>query len=184
MFTTASRVLPTLTLALLSMATVSAASYSASTGSVTFDYKVTFVGVRGTSSDLAAEANFSPSSLAGATGTVTVKAASLKTGNGLQEGHMRGALGAEEYPNIVYALSSVEARAGLVEGQTLVTNGAGTLTLKGKTLPLAVPLKLTLTGGKVNVATQFKFNPHDFGVDYFGGANSIALNVGFVLAPR
>lgn len=161
-----------------------AASYSASTGNVTFDYKVTFVGVRGTSGELVAEANFSPVSLSGATGTVTLKAASLKTGNGLQEGHMRGALGADQFPNIVYALSGVEAKAGLVDGKVLTTTGAGALTLKGKTLPLAVPLKLTLVDGKVNVATQFKFNPHDFGVDYFGGANSIALNVAFVLAPK
>jgi polyisoprenoid-binding protein YceI len=166
------------------MGTVNAASYIASTGSVTFDYKVTFVGVRGTSSELVAEANFNPASLAGASGTVTFKAASLKTGNTLQEGHMRGALGSDQFPAVVYALSGVESKAALAEGQTLVTNGAGTLTLKGKTMPLTVPLKLTLTGGKVNVATQFKFNPHDFGVDYFGGANSIALNVGFVLAPR
>ena len=161
-----------------------AADYGASTGTVTFDYRVTFIGVRGTSSDLEAEVTFTPDGLDGATGTVSVRTASLKTGNGLQEDHMRGALGAGAFPNMVYTLSGVNTSTMLSEGQTLVTTGSGKLTLKGVSKPLSVPLKLTLNNGKVTVATQFKFNPHDFGVDYLGGADSVAVNVGFVLVPR
>jgi polyisoprenoid-binding protein YceI len=162
----------------------SAAIYSAPAGTVEFDYKVTFIGVHGTSTDLAAEASFVPTGLSTASGKVTIKAASLKTGKSLQESHMRGAMGADQFPDIVFTLSKVNSSAALSEGQTLITTGSGTLSLKGVTRPLNVPLKLTLLRNTVKVATQFKFNPHFYGVNYFGGADSIDVNVGFLLAPR
>jgi len=171
--------LPLLLSALLQPAL--AASYSASAGKTDFSYRVTVVNVKGHSDALAATATFDPADLNKASGNVSIKAASLTTGNGLQEGHVRGALGADRFPNIVFALDGV-AGVKLGEGQTLSTTG--TLTLKGVSKPLNVPLKLTLNGGKVAVATQFKFNPRDYGVDYIGGADSIALDVAFVLAPR
>ncbi len=161
-----------------------ATPYSAVGGSVSFDYRVTFVGVRGTTSDLEAEVDYKASNLADSGGTVTVKAATIKTGNGLQEGHMRGAMGTDKFPNIVYELTGVNSDTALSEGQTLATTGSGTLTLRGVKRSLTVPLKLTMNAGKITVATQFKFNPYDYGVSYFGGADSIAINVGFVLAPR
>ena len=161
-----------------------AAPYSAAGGTLSFDYRVTFVGVRGTTTDLTAEVEYRASALAASAGTVTVRAASIRTGNGLQEDHMRGAMGTDRFPNIVYALSGVNSDTMLSEGQTLATTGSGTLTLKGVTRPLNVPLKLTMNAGKITVATQFKFNPYDYGVSYFGGADNIAINVGFVLAPR
>ena len=160
------------------------ASYTASAGRLNFEYRVTFIGVRGSSDTLIAEAMFSPDDLQHASGSVVIPAAAIKTGNGVQEGHMRGALGAERFPDIVYTLTGVNSDTMLREGQTLATTGSGSLTLKGKTRSLLVPLKLTLNGGKINVATQFKFNPHEYGVDYFGGADSIAIDVSFVLAPR
>ena len=172
-------------LALTSLLNVAwAAPYSAAVGTVSFDYRVTIVGVRGATNDLGAEVEYKANKLADSAGTVTVKAATIKTGNGLQEDHMRGAMGTDKFPNIVYALTGVNSDAVLTEGQTLATTGTGKLTLKGVTRSLEVPLKLTMNAGKVTVATQFKFNPYDFGVSYFGGADSIAINVGFVLAPR
>lgn len=166
------------------LASAAPASYTATSGHLSFDYRVTFIGVRGSSDSLTAEAMFSPDNLPQASGSVVIPAAAIRTGNGVQEGHMRGALGAERFPDIVYTLTGVNSDTMLREGQTLATTGSGSLTLKGKTRSLMVPLKLTLNGGKVNVATQFKFNPHDYGVDYFGGADSIAIDVSFVLAPR
>ncbi len=160
------------------------ASYTATGGRVNFAYNVTFIGVRGSSDALTAEATFAPDNLPKASGRVVLAAAALRTGNGVQEGHMRGALGADRFPDIVYSLTAVNSDTMLREGQTLATTGSGSLTLKGKTRVLTVPLKLTLNGGKVNVATQFKFNPHEYGVDYFGGADSIAIDVNFVLSPR
>ena len=161
-----------------------AAPYSSASGTVNFDYRVTFVGVKGTTSDLEAEVDYKASKLADSAGTVTVKAATIKTGNGVQEGHMRGAMGTDKFPNIVYALTGVNSDTALSEGQTLATTGNGTLTLRGVKRSLNVPLKLTMNAGKITVATQFKFNPYDYGVSYFGGADNIAVNVGFVLAPR
>ena len=161
-----------------------ATPYSAAGGTVSFDYRVGFVGVKGTTNDLGAELEYRANKLADSAGTVTVRAATVKTGNWLQEDHMRGAMGTDKFPNIVYALTGVNSDTMLSEGQTLATTGTGKLTLKGVTRSLEVPLKLTMNAGKVTVATQFKFNPYDFGVSYFGGADSISINVGFVLAPR
>ncbi|WP_425147453.1 YceI family protein [Deinococcus sp.] len=169
---------------LLACSAASAGDYAADSGSLGFDYRVTFIGVRGSSSSVQAAVSFMLPDVSQASGSVTVKAASLRTGNSLQEDHMRGALGAERYPDIVYTLSGVNTGAVLSEGQTLATTGLGKLTLKGVTRSLSVPLKLTLNSGKVNVATQFKFNPYDFGVEYLGGSDSIAINVAFVLEAR
>ena len=172
-------------LALSSLLNVAwAAPYNAASGTVSFNYRVAFVGVRGTTTDLTAEVEYKASKLADSAGTVTVRAATVRTGNGLQESHMRGAMGTDRFPNIVYTLSGVNSDTLLSEGQTLATTGSGSLTLRGVTRPLDVPLKLTMTAGKITVATQFKFNPYDYGVSYFGGADSIAINAGFVLAPR
>jgi hypothetical protein len=38
-----------------------------------------------------------------------------------------------------------------------------------------------LQGGKVNVSTQFKFNPFDFDVRYPGSSDSVTVDVAFVL---
>ncbi|GGQ92232.1 YceI family protein [Deinococcus ruber] len=110
-------------------ATASAAGYGATGGSVHFDYRVTFIGVSGNSTDLSAAVNLTLPDVSQATGTVSVKTASLKTGNGLQEDHMRGALGADRFPVIVYTLSGVNTGAVLTDGQTLAATGMGTLTL-------------------------------------------------------
>ena len=102
-----------------------AAPYSAAGGTVSFDYRVAFVGVKGTTGDLEAEVDYKASSLADSAGTVTVKAATIKTGNGIQEGHMRGAMGTDKFPNIVYELTGVNSDTALSEGQTLATTGSG-----------------------------------------------------------
>ena len=61
----------------------------------------------------------------------------------------------------------------LREGQTLATTATGTLTVKGVRRRLSVPVKATLQGGRVHVSTQFKFNPHDYGVNYPGSSDSV-----------
>jgi len=161
-----------------------AGTYGATTGTVSFDYRVTVFPVHGSSGDVRADATFEPDMLGAARATVTVPLAALKTGNGLQEEHMRGALGTDRYPNAVFTLGTINTDTTLTPGQTLVTTATGTLSVRGVTRNVTVPLKLTLQGGAVNVATQFKFNPHDYGVDYFGGADSISILASFALIPK
>jgi polyisoprenoid-binding protein YceI len=174
-----------LTVALLGLSPALAAPQSyVGSGTADFEYRVLVVTVRGTSSSLGAQGSLDPASLAGSEARVTLPAASLVTGNSLRDSHMRGALGSAQYPNITFVLSSLSGASALQDGVTAVATGSGLFTLRGVSKVITVPLKLTLQGGAVNVATQFKFNPHEYGVDYFGGASSIAINAAFALSPR
>lgn len=167
----------------LSPALAAPQSY-AGAGSAQFEYRVTLATVRGNSTGLSAQGSFDPASLGGAEARVTLPSASLLTGNSLRDSHMRGALGSEEFPNIVFVLTSLGGAATLQEGVTATATGSGQFTLRGVTKTMTVPLKLTRQGDTVNVSTQFKFNPRDYGVNYFGGASSIAINAAFALSPR
>ncbi|WP_293911734.1 YceI family protein [Deinococcus sp.] len=158
-----------------------AAPYTAAGGQAVFDYRVTFIGVRGTTPDVKASMNIDPDNLAKVSGTVNVTVATFKTGNGVRDGHMRGALGADEFKDAVFTLSAVQGLGKLPEGQQVSSTVVGQLSLKGVARTLSAPVKLKRVGNTIEVATQFKFNPHDFGVDYFGGANDIAINVSFKL---
>lgn len=158
-----------------------AAPYTAAGGQAVFDYRVTFIGVRGSTPDVRAALNVNPDDLAKVGGTVTVTVATFQTGNGLRDDHMRGALGADQFRDAVFTVLAVQGLGKLPEGQQVSSTVTGQLSLKGVVRPLSAPVKLKRVGKTIEVATQFKFNPHDFGVNYFGGANDIAINVSFKL---
>ncbi|GAA4022677.1 hypothetical protein GCM10022631_41490 [Deinococcus rubellus] len=158
-----------------------AAPYQASSGQVTFAYRVIIVPVQGKTAQVSAALDIDPDDLASAGGTVRVNVASLKTGNTLRDDHMAGALGAAQFRDAVFTLTNVQGLGRLPEGQAVSSTVNGQLSLKGVTQPLSAPVKLTRQGNSIAVATQFKFNPHDFGVNYLGGASSIAVNISFKL---
>lgn len=168
---------------LLALASAAGAPYAASGGNATFEYRVTFVNVKGTIEGVSSTVELSADDLAATTGTVTVPLSDLKTGNGLRDSHAKGALNTGEFPNATFRLEKLTG-GKLMEGQTLATSASGTLTVKGVSKPISAPVKATLSGGKVNVSAQFKFNPLDHGVRYPGGADNITVNVSFVLAAR
>ncbi|MDV6373997.1 YceI family protein [Deinococcus arenicola] len=172
-----------LVVALLTLASAAGAPYAAGGGSATFQYRVTFVNVKGTMTGVSSSVELNADDLAATTGTVSVPLVDLKAGNSLRDSHAKGALDTGEFPNATFTLEKLTGGT-LMEGQTLATTGSGTLTVKGVGKPITAPIKATLSGGKVNVSTQFKFNPLDYGVRYPGGADSITVNVAFVLAAR
>ena len=157
-----------------------AAPFKASSGAATFDYRVLVVGVQGKTPQVKADLAFSPDDLSAASGTVSVDMASLKTGNNLRDSHMRGALGTEQFREAVFKLEAVQGLGQLPEGQQVSSTASGQFTLRGVTKPLSAPVKLTRRGNTVEVATQFKFDPRSFGVNYPGRASSIAVGVSFV----
>ncbi|THF70026.1 YceI family protein [Deinococcus sp. Arct2-2] len=170
---------------LLGGAQAATTTYSAAGGTATFEHKVRFINVKGNIADVTSTVQLDAADLAATKGTVTVPVVKLKTGLGLRDDHARSevALNAAKFPNAVFTLDKLTG-GKLLEGQTLSTTASGKLTIKGKTLPVTAPVKATLQGGKVNVSTQFKINPHDYGVDYPGSSDSATLNVTFTLAPR
>ena len=158
-----------------------AAPFKASSGTATFDYRVLIVGVQGKTPQVKADLSFNPDDLSAASGTVSVDMASLKTGNTLRDSHMRGALSTEQFKEAVFKLEKVQGLGQLPEGQQVSSTASGQFTLRGVTQPLSAPIKLTRRGNTVEVATQFKFDPRSFEVNYPGGASSIAVGVQFVV---
>ncbi|QFP77044.1 YceI family protein [Deinococcus sp. AJ005] len=162
-----------------------AAPYAAGGGNATFEYRVTFVNVKGTMEGVTSTVNLDTDDLAATTGLVTVPLSELKTGNSLRDSHAKGtgALNTAQFRDATFKLEKLTG-GKLTEGQTLATTASGQLTVKGISKPVSVPVKATLNAGKVNVSTQFKFNPLEYGVRYPGGADVITVNVGFVLTAR
>lgn len=153
-------------------------------GSARFDYRVLVVPVTGQTPQVSARFSFDPAALASASGSVTVRVADFKTGNGTRDSHMRGAFDADAQPNATFVLRRFEGLGALREGEELSGTAQGDFTVRGVTKPLNAPVKLKLQAGQVLVNTQFKFNPYDFSVRYPGGSNSVAVQVAFTLAPK
>lgn len=170
---------------LLGWASAAGVPYTATSGQATFEYRVTLVNVKGTVEGVISAVDLNTDDLAATTGTVTVPLSGLKTGNSLRDSHAKGtgALNTAQFPSATFKLEKLTG-GELTEGQTLATTASGQLTVKGVSRPISAPVKATLSGSKVNVSTQFKFNPLDYGVRYPGGADTITVNVGFVLAAR
>ena len=161
-----------------------AAPYTATQGRATFEHRVLIVNVKGTVEGVTASVQLDPDDLAATRGQVSVPLANLRTGIGLRDDHARGesALNTARFPNAVFVLGSLTG-GKLTEGQTLSTTASGQFTLRGVTRTISVPVKATLAGGQVRVATQFRFNPHDFGVNYAGSSDSASVDVNFTLTP-
>ncbi len=170
---------------LSSVATAQGASYTAAGGAKAhFDYRVTLIPVSGDLGDLSAQASFDPQNLAGASAIITVKLDDLKTGIALRDRHAREALGADQFPNVVFTLKQLSGARSLPEGQIVSATASGLISLKGVERPLTAPIKLTRRGENVEVRTQFKVQPKDHGVVVTGADQTTTLDVSFVLKPQ
>lgn len=168
-----------------SLAAAQSVTYTAASGSkARFDYRVTLIPVSGELDGLTATASFDPQNLKGASATITVRLDELKTGIALRDRHAREALGAEQFPNVVFSLERLAGAASLPEGQTVSATASGMLSLKGVAKPLTAPIKLTRRGENVEVKTQFKVQPRDHGVVVTGADQTTTLDVSFVLRPQ
>lgn len=180
------RTLAALTLlTLLNPAQAAPVPFSAADGSATFDYRVLVVNVHGTISGVTSNVQLDVNDLAATTGTVSVPLENLKTGISLRDNHAKGegALNTARFPAATFTLEKLTG-GKLLEGQTLANTASGQLTVKGVTKAANVPVKATLSGGQVNVSTQFAFNPHEFGVNYTGGSDRVNVNVTFTLSRK
>lgn len=161
-----------------------AAPYEASAGKATFEHRVRGINIKGSIEGVTSTVQLDPANLAATRGRVSVPVDNLKTGIGLRDSHAKGesALNTARFPAATFVLGSLTG-GKLTEGQTVSTTASGQFTLRGVTKTLSVPVKATLAGGKVQVAAQFKFNPHDYGVNYPGSSDSASVDVAFTLTP-
>lgn len=99
-----------------------------------------------------------------ATGTVTIGADSLGSGNGTRDKHLRSAdfLGTEQYPEIVFAVGG----AGPPAADGTVPVG-GELTVRGVTRPQDLTARLTgADPGAVTLETEFTVDREQFGMSW------------------
>jgi polyisoprenoid-binding protein YceI len=103
-----------------------------------------------------------------ATGRVTVEVASLDTGSGLRDRHLRSAdfFDAEHHPRATLVLTGARR-----DGPRVVASGD--LTIRGTTRPLAVPLTLTAGPGTVRAVGEFTLDRRAFSVAYQSRLNPI-----------
>jgi polyisoprenoid-binding protein YceI len=95
-------------------------------------------------------------------GRFDVKAASVKTGIGKRDDHLRSAdfFEAEKYPDISVVVGSAEA----IDGDTVHLRAQ--LTVKSVTKPVELKAKVTPVGdGAMRLVAQGTVNRQDFGVD-------------------
>lgn len=95
-------------------------------------------------------------------GRIDIKAASLRTGIGKRDDHLRSAdfFEAEKFPDISVLISAADA----VDVDTVGLRAQ--VTIKGTTKPVELKTKATPVGdGGMRLATQATINRQDFGVD-------------------
>ncbi|MEB3330526.1 MAG: YceI family protein [Candidatus Sericytochromatia bacterium] len=145
-----------------------------STNEVSFTSKAAIVKFVGRTGKLEGEARLDPSNVAKAAGKVVVDLASLDTGIGLRNEHMRGALEVAKYPKAVFSFNAIAVPGNkLVADQAVKGTATGEMTIHGKVRTITVPVELTLlpqqdpdyrAGDWVHVASRFKLKVTDYGV--------------------
>lgn len=111
-------------------------------------------------------AAFTGTSLAAVRGVVVVRVDSMKTGIGMRDGHLRGAMQATKYPEIRFDLLGVtpDSGAGATHGDTAAVTYAGRMTIHGVTRDDTIPGTLIVTGDSIVAAAAFPLDMRDYGV--------------------
>jgi polyisoprenoid-binding protein YceI len=107
-------------------------------------------------------AEFSGTSLATVTGWVEVRLHDMHTGIGLRDTHMRGAMRADSFPTIRFALTSVDV--GAASGDSVAVVFRGDLTIHGVTRAVRVPGHVVDRGGVVDIAASFPIDMREYGI--------------------
>jgi polyisoprenoid-binding protein YceI len=107
-------------------------------------------------------ASYSGDSLVAVRGLVVVRVGEMRTGNGLRDHHMRGAMAASEYPEIRFELLGVTPEER--RGDTVAVSFAGRLTIHGRTRSIALPGTVVLGPRSVEVASSFPLDMREYGI--------------------
>ena len=113
-----------------------------------------------------------PQNLATARISLSIEAASIDTGIGLRDNHLRSAdfFDVQRFPTITFESVRVEATGR----HTTVT---GRLTMRGVTHEIAVPVDVTLTDVAMVATGEFILNRGEYGIAYNSTLNPIGNEV-------
>lgn len=125
--------------------------------------------VKGTFTGLRGKIIFDSASVLNTSFDVTINAATVDTGIGLRDNHLRKPdyFGVTQYPTIRFVSDKVK-KSGKAN-QAVVT---GRLTIKNTTREVSFPFSYSQIGGVVQFSGEFKIDRRDFEV----GGNSISLS--------
>jgi polyisoprenoid-binding protein YceI len=107
-------------------------------------------------------AEFSGTDLLNVTGVVEVRVAEMRTGNGLRDSHLRGAMEADSFPLIRFELVGVDP--GSASGDTIRLTYQGHLTIHGVTRTVRVPGWAILAGTLTEVFVSWPLDMREFGI--------------------
>ncbi len=117
--------------------------------SATFHMDGMLEAISGTANGVSGTVSFDPDNPAATTGSITVTTASMHVPNTMMDGHMHGPmwLDAAKYPEIKFAATKLENVN--TSGNVTTADAHGTLTIKGISKELTVPIKLTYLKDKL-----------------------------------
>jgi polyisoprenoid-binding protein YceI len=120
-----------------------------------------------------------PADLASGRVRVSIEAASLDTGIGRRDNHLRSEdfLYVERFPAITFESTRVEG-----DGGRLVL--VGRLTLRGVTREVRVPVEVSVADGRLEARGRFDINRGDYGVSYDSVLNPIGQKIRIDFALR
>jgi len=130
---------------------------------------------------LAGEIVVDPKDLSTARVTLSIEAASIDTGIGRRDNHLRS----EDFFD-VRQFSSITFESLRVEGAGRRATVFGRLTLHGVTRELAVPVEVDLTDVAMVATGEFVINRRDYGIAYQSSVNPIGneVRVAFTVRAR
>ena len=186
----ASTVLKTMSLAAVAGVLLAAGAAEAEPARFRIQPEASDVGFKATSRLMDADGKFSrltgevtldPKDPATAMITLTIEAASIDTGIGMRDKHLRSAdfLDVAHFPTMTFESQRVEVvgRLATVTGQ---------LTLHGVTREIVVPVDVRFSGSALVATGEFELNRRDYGINYSSFLNPIgnAVHVTFTFRAR
>ena len=137
--------------------------------------------VDGKFSGLTGEVTLDPKDPATAVITLTIESASIDTGIGMRDKHLRSAdfLDVARFPTMTFESQRVE-----VAGHRATV--AGRLTLHGVTREIVVPVNVRFSESALVASGEFRLNRRDYGINYSSFLNPIgnAVHVTFTFRAR
>ena len=131
-------------------------------GEVVVDVRATKVNDFDTRAGVAA-ARFSGSDLANVTGFFEVRVADMRTGIGLRDRHLRGAMNADSFPVVRFDLIGVDAQGAT--GDSIPIALQGRLTLHGVTRVIRVPATVVRRPASIEViVSRYPLDMREYGI--------------------
>jgi cytochrome b561 len=125
-------------------------------------FKTTLYGAEFTTdiNDISGDIIFNPDDLSTANAKVRVGTKGLQSGDAERDASMKGSdwLDSENYPDIWFVSEKFE------KGEGDHYMAVGTLSVKGKTMPLIMPFTLDLDGDKAHMTATVELSRLDFGI--------------------